>query len=98
MQPPCEDEGCYAAVGIQEPPPAPPKVSHAGDWVLLAAVLVALVGDLVLVKLHLPTASQDQQRRVKRWVWWGVVLVVGFALLTWHLVWGFPGKDDERVP
>lgn len=83
MQPPCEDETCYT-VAAETPPPNQP-MSSAWGWVILIAVIVVL--DVVLTR----TLSQWTQEQSRKWRWFRFLGVTAFAVLVWHLFWGFPG-------
>lgn len=77
-----------------DPPPTPPEVSDPGrpaDWMLAGLLLALVVFEVWALWRHKNTISQRLQHlsKARRWLRW-VVGVVGFAVLSWHLFWGFP--------
>ena len=73
--------------------PAQPAQASNPDvpaiWMVGLVLLAVVVFDVWALLTHRPTISHMTQKFAGKWRWLKAALVIGIALLGFHLIWGF---------
>lgn len=86
---------CPTTATVQQQPD-PPPASVAPDpglpaaWMILALVLAIAAFEIWALAKHKNTISHLFQRLANSHRWFRWLAFAGLAILTWHLLWGFP--------
>lgn len=74
----------------QEVPPEVVNPEIPSYWIIAILFIIVAVFEIWVIKIKKRTISQTIQRlsKAKRWFRW--LAATAMAILTWHIIWGFP--------
>lgn len=80
---------CFDGIPVLEPE-APPSPGVPAFWFLVGLVVALAIFELWALHTGHNTVSHMLQRALKAHVWLRWVAALGWAVIGWHLFWGFP--------